>query len=67
MIKIQRRGAVKSADESRLDYYLAKGWTRVEDVEITAVLHPVKKNTVATPAVEVDASEEVVNDEQKGE
>lgn len=67
MIKIARNGTVKSADPDRLEYYLNKGWTRVEDVGITAVLHPVKKKAAVTPAVEPIDSEKVVNDEQKGE
>ena len=68
MIKLTRNGTVKSADPDRLDYYLGKGWTRVDDEPVMATLKPVKKDTAKTPAVEstVD-SEEVVNDEQKGE
>lgn len=66
-MKITKNGMTKIIDQDLWPYYENKCWKPVEN-EVKATLKAPKKNTVVTPAVGSEVlSEEVVNDELKGD
>lgn len=66
-MKITKNGMTKIIDQDLWPYYEKKCWKPVEN-EVKATLKAPKKNTVVTPAVGSEVlSEEVVNDELKGD
>jgi hypothetical protein len=67
-MKMTRGKTSIEVSDSMVDYYENKGWVAEGKAEVKAKLKPVQKDTVETPAVEsVEDSEEVVNDDNKGD
>lgn len=66
-MKITKNGMTKTITPDLWSYYQNKSWQPVDE-PVKATLKPVKKDTVVTPAVDSEVlSEEVVNDELKGD